>query len=100
VPGPKSWTLCKGILPLALLLLWAGLASAYIGPGSGLELSGYFLSLVLWAGSAFLMFLLWPFYALARRLRGGKEKAKPEPTLVVPIDLPPEGAGAVRQASP
>jgi hypothetical protein len=59
---------------LAVVVLFIGVssASAYVGPGGGLELGGYFLSLLMWAGSAFGMILLWPFYSLVRRFRGTK----------------------------
>jgi hypothetical protein len=60
------------LLAVVVLLLGAGSASAYVGPGGGLELGGYFLSLLMWAGSAFGMILLWPFYSLVRRFRGTK----------------------------
>ena len=46
----------------------------YVGPGPGLELIPYFLSLLTWVGLAFGAVLAWPIAALLRRGRG-KETA-------------------------
>jgi hypothetical protein len=64
---------------LALLLLLAPLAQAYVGPGPGVEHTGYFVSLLVWAGVALAAFLLWPLYVLIRYFRRSKEK--PDPAL-------------------
>jgi hypothetical protein len=48
---------------------------AYIGPGADMGLISYALTLVLVGLSAFSAIFLWPFYALLRRIRGGKNKA-------------------------
>jgi hypothetical protein len=61
------------LLTLSLLLVCAGPALAYIGPGAGLELVGYSLGLLIWMVTAFSAMLLWPLYSFIRRLRGIKE---------------------------
>jgi hypothetical protein len=71
VPGRNA--LCLTLLAVTVLLLWSDCALAYVGPGAGLELTGYFFSLVAWGATAFSMVLLWPFYALLRRIRGIKD---------------------------
>lgn len=49
------------------------------GPAPGVELIPYFLGLVAWVGLAFVAFLLAPFSALLRWLRGDKgKKAMPK----------------------
>jgi hypothetical protein len=76
----------KPLFAFIVLLLWAGTAPAYVGPGAGLELVGYFFGLVAWVGTVFCAVLLWPVYALLRRLRG--DKGKPEKADVA--ETPPE----------
>jgi hypothetical protein len=61
-------------LALGFLMATANSAHGYVGPGTGLEFVPYFLGLVAWVGAAFAAFLLWPFYALIRRMRGLKQK--------------------------
>jgi hypothetical protein len=74
----SSWTLLFSVF---VLLLLADSAQAYVGPGAGLELTGYFLSLLAWVVTAFSMFLLWPFYALLNRLRGRRGNVPTESVL-------------------
>jgi hypothetical protein len=76
--------------PLAVLV------PAYVGPGAGLEFVGYFMSLLVWAGVAFSAVLLWPFYALLRRLRGDRRAAPPAQEAAPE----PENPGEIGQASP
>jgi hypothetical protein len=52
---------------------------AYVGPGAGLELIGYFLTLLMYGLTALSAVLLWPVYVLLRRLRGNKNKPAPAP---------------------
>ena len=47
---------------------------AYIGPGTGLELLGYSLSLILWMTAAMTAVVLYPVYSLLHWIRGGKKK--------------------------
>lgn len=58
------------VAALTILLLAASPALAYVGPGAGLELVGYFMALLATVGVAFLSIFLYPFYALIRFLRG------------------------------
>jgi hypothetical protein len=73
---PSSW---KTALAVVILLLCATSAPAYVGPGAGLELVGYSLSLLAWIAAAFSAVLLYPVYALLRRLRRGKNTPTPAP---------------------
>jgi hypothetical protein len=61
------------IWTVAALLLFAGNAAAYVGPGAGMELVGYAMSLLAWIVVAFCSVLLWPIYSLWRRFRKPKE---------------------------
>jgi hypothetical protein len=57
------------------LILPALSLPAYAGPGVGLDFLQNALYLVLWVLTMFTAVLLWPVYALLRRLRGGKKKS-------------------------
>jgi len=76
----------KVLLTLVVLLLWASSASAYVGPGAGLDLIPYALTIMAFALTAFWAVFSWPIYALLRRIRG---KAK----LVPPTTDIQEGQG-------
>lgn len=89
--GRNLFSAGKILLALSVLLLGAGEAMAYVGPGTGLEFIPYFMSLLVWAGVAFSAVLLWPFYALVRRIRGTKGQLKNPPA---PAAQEPEEAGA------
>lgn len=59
----------RGIIlaALALLLLTAGEASAYVGPGANLELvNGFTLPLLGYVATSFMAIFVWPIYALFR----------------------------------
>jgi hypothetical protein len=60
------------LLAAIIMLLATRRASAYVGPGAGLEFLGYFLSLLVLVVTAFSTILLWPVYAFVRWMRGGK----------------------------
>ncbi|HZV05669.1 MAG TPA: hypothetical protein VE999_11355 [Gemmataceae bacterium] len=77
--GPRLSPSGKVLLTLAVLLLWASSASAYVGPGAGLDLIPYALTIMAFALTAFWAVLSWPIYALLRRLRG-KDKVVPPNT--------------------
>jgi hypothetical protein len=62
----------------------------YTGPGAGLELISYFMGLLAWAGMALGAVLLWPLYALRRRLRGAKPRRDPEPVAAGVPEAPGE----------
>jgi hypothetical protein len=59
---------------LLALLVAAGSAHAYVGPGAGLDLIGYTISLAACGLAAFSSVLLWPIYTLLRKLRAGRNK--------------------------
>jgi len=61
------------------LFILAGSAQAYVGPGSGVEFIGYFMTLLAWVFAAFSTMLLWPLYSLIRRFRGKKSSLESQP---------------------
>ena len=69
---------CRSLFALAAVLLLAGDAMAYTVPGP--EFFGQFMSLATWMLVAFTSVMLWPVYALMRRLRG----ARPAPAAGTP----------------
>ena len=69
MPGRKLSTACKVLLALSVLLLGAGRAMAYVGPGADVTFIGYAMTLLLWVLAAFSAVLLWPVYALLRAIR-------------------------------
>jgi hypothetical protein len=88
---------------LLVLLLAADPALAYIGPGAGLELVGYFIALLATVGVAFFSILLYPIYAVIRFFRGPKAPATPEtpaaaPTIGTATEMPPSPAPAAVSA--
>ena len=72
MPGCNLSTLCKVLLALAVLLVGADRAQAYVGPGVDVTFIGYAMTLVVWALAAFSAVLLWPVYTLLRWIRGRK----------------------------
>ncbi len=83
MPGRNLRTVGKVLLALSFLLLGANSAMAYVGPGADLSFISYTLTLLAWIFAAFSAVLLWPVYALLRRIRRGKNKsttANPLPT--------------------
>ena len=91
MPGRNLSTMCKVLLALAILLLGADRALAYGGPGADVTFISYAMTLLAWALAAFSAVLLWPVYALLRRIRGGKNQS----TTASPIEAAPEEARAV-----
>jgi hypothetical protein len=83
MPALDRFSIGAILLASTFLLFAANPALAYIGPGADLGFVSYFMSLLAWAGLAFSASLLWPIYALARYLRGGK-KATPAETPTAP----------------
>jgi hypothetical protein len=75
MPDRNFGSFGKLLWALALLLLGANSAMAYVGPGADLAFVSYALTLLAWAAAAFSAVLLWPVYALLRRIRGGKNKS-------------------------
>jgi len=78
VPDRNLCAAEKALLALAVLLLLASSATAYVGPGSGLDLIGYFMSLTAMVTVMFSSIILWPIYAVLRRFRPGKNQVKNE----------------------
>jgi hypothetical protein len=91
VPGRNLSTVCKVLLALSVLLLGADRALAYVGPGADVTFIGYAMALLAWALAAFSAVLLWPVYALLRRIRRRKNKS----TMASALEAAPEEARAV-----
>ena len=62
----------KAAFAVVAVLVLAGDAMAYTVPGP--EFFGQFLSLIAWVTVAFSSVMLWPVYALFRRLRGSPKQ--------------------------
>lgn len=80
MPVPNMSILCKFGLALLAMLVLVNSASAYVGPGSGVELIPYAVALVSFALTFFISVLLWPLNALRRRLRGRTKSPAAPPT--------------------
>lgn len=80
MPGRDLFTVCKVLLALAVLLLGADRALAYVGPGADVTFIGYAMTLLAWMVAAFSAVLLWPVYALLRKIRGRKNSSATPPT--------------------
>jgi hypothetical protein len=91
VPGRNLSTLCKVLLALFVLLLGADRAMAYVGPGADVTFIGYAMTLLAWMVAAFSAVLLWPVYALLRKIRGRKNHSTTAPS----PEAAPEEARAV-----
>jgi hypothetical protein len=91
VPGRNLSTVCKVLLALFVLLLGAGRAMAYVGPGADVTFIGSAMTLLAWVLAAFSATLLWPIYALLRRIRGRKNTSAMSPS----SEPAPEEARAV-----
>jgi hypothetical protein len=74
VPGCNLSTVCKVLLALAVLLVGADRAMAYVGPGVDVTFIGYAMTLMVWFLAAFSAVLLWPVYTLLRWIRGRKNE--------------------------
>ena len=80
MPGRKLPTVCKVLLAVSVLLLGAGPAMAYVGPGADVTFISYAMTLLAWALAAFSAALLWPVYALLRWLRRRKNNSATAPS--------------------
>jgi hypothetical protein len=96
MPAPDPFRVATVLLALFVLLLAAGSASAYIGPGAGLDFIPYALTLLAFGLTAFSAILLWPVHALLRWIRGKKNKSAP-PTATETV---PEEARATSPTDP
>jgi hypothetical protein len=65
----------KVLLTFSVLLLGADRALAYVGPGADVTFIGSAMTLLAWVLAAFSAVLLWPVYALLRRIRGRQNKS-------------------------
>ncbi len=81
--GRDFSTLCKLLMASLVLLLPAGRATAYVGPGADVTFISYALTLLAWVLAAFSAVLLWPVYALLRWLRRRKDKPTTAPSPAV-----------------
>ena len=81
MPGRNLFTVCKVLCALSIVLLGADRAMAYGGPGVDVTFISYAMSLLAWALAAFSATLMWPVYALLRRLRGRKNKSTTTPAI-------------------
>jgi hypothetical protein len=75
VPDRNLNTGVKVLSALAVLLLGSNSAMAYVGPGTDLTFISYAVTLLAWLVAAFSAVLLWPVYALLRRIRGRQNKS-------------------------
>jgi hypothetical protein len=71
------------LLSLAAVLVTAGTAAAYVGPGAGISLVGSLFGLVSAVVIAIGVVLLWPIRRILRRF---KASAATEPTADTPPD--------------
>jgi hypothetical protein len=78
-------------LALAVLLLAADRAQAYIGPGADVTFITYAMTLLVWVLAAFSAVLMWPVYALLRWMRGRQKVS----TTASPSEAAPEEARGV-----
>ena len=67
--GRDLSTVCKVLVALSVLLLGADRALAYVGPGADVTFISSAMTLLAWVLAAFGSVLLWPVYALLRRIR-------------------------------
>jgi hypothetical protein len=77
MPGSNRSTACRVLLALAVLLLVADRAQAYVGPGVDVTFISFAMSLLVWVLAAFSAVLLWPVYAMLRWVRGRKNEPAP-----------------------
>jgi hypothetical protein len=82
---------CKVLLAFSFLLLGADRALAYVGPGAGITFVNHAMTLLAWVLAAFSAVLLWPAYALLRRIRRRKNRSRAASSL----EAAPEDARAV-----
>jgi hypothetical protein len=95
--------MCKVLLAFSFLLLGADCALAYVGPGAGITFVNQAMTLLAWVLAAFAAVLLWPAYALLRRIHRrkngagwrvvGDKVAKVAESHAVPPSDPPGGTG-------
>lgn len=70
----------KIVLAFSVLLLAADSVMAYVGPGVDVTLIGQFFTLIGFAVAACSAVLMYPIYAILRRIRGRRGSQTPLPT--------------------
>jgi hypothetical protein len=88
VPDRNHYTVAKVLLAISLLLLVANSAPAYVGPGADLAFLSYAMTLLAWVFAAFSAILLWPVYALLRKIRGKNKSTTAPPPAPTPEKVP------------
>jgi hypothetical protein len=92
--GRNFSTVGRIVLALSVLLLAADSVMAYIGPGVDVSLIGQFMALLWLAVAAASAVLMYPIYAILRRIRGrrGSPTPVPEPdkSAAPPLQTTPE----------
>ena len=91
MPGRNLSTVRNVLFALAVLLLEADRALAYVGPGEDVSFIGYAMTLLWLVLAAFSAVLLWPVYAMLGWIRRRKNKCTTAPSL----EVAPEEARAV-----
>lgn len=87
---PVRYTSAVGsplVVAVLLVLIDAGTAQAYIGPGAGFALAGSFLAVVAAIGSAIVLLLTWPIRSLWRAVFRRRPPAKSRVDRVVILGL-------------
>ena len=89
-PGcrPRSAWLGGALPAVGIVLVWAGTAHAYIGPGAGFAFAGSLLTMIAAIGLAVASILLWPFTVLYRWIRVGNpfKHAQTKRVVIVGMD--------------
>src|SRR5438046_10585489 len=81
IPHLNFSTVCKLFFVLAIFFLAADRAMACAGPGVDVTFIAYAMTLVMWVLAAFSAVLLWPVYAVLRKIRGRKNEPTTESSL-------------------
>jgi hypothetical protein len=76
VPGHNLSTVSRILFAFSFLLLGADRAMAYVGPGAGITFVNHAMTLLAWVLAALSAVLLWPAYALLRRIRRRKNRSR------------------------
>jgi hypothetical protein len=103
VPVHNISVVGKVLLALSVLLLGADSALAYVGPGADVAFISYAMTLLMWVLAAFSTVLLWPIYALIRKMRGRGSQAElenQEKSTASPLETAPEETRAASHTDP
>ena len=83
----------------ALILVWPGLAAAYVGPGAGISLLGALWGLLAGVVVAIGVVLFWPIRALIRKARGSKSTSADEAERTSASDADEDQIGKAEQTA-